>query len=115
MKDADIKERSPEDQQKIIQAYVKKIDIFDDSIDIENIVTVVGGGEGSRTPVQKHSHKVFSERSPSFKFSSSNAAEQAFDKVALLNLPLEPLSVSQMAARMFGAFSLPTGRGGQDV
>ena len=42
MKDADIKERSPEDQQKIIQAYVKKIDIFDDSIDIENIVTVVG-------------------------------------------------------------------------
>ena len=74
-----------------------------------------GGGEGSRTPVQKHSHKVFSERSPSFKFSVSNAAEQAFDKVVFFNLPLEPLSVSQMAARMFGAFSLPTGGGGQDV
>lgn len=61
MKDADIKERSPEDQQKIIQAYVKRIDIFDDSIDIENIVTVVGGGEGSRTPVRKSIHRSFSE------------------------------------------------------
>jgi site-specific DNA recombinase len=48
-KDADIKQRSPEDQKEIIQAYVKKIEVFENTINIENIVTFIGGGGGSRT------------------------------------------------------------------
>jgi len=66
-KDADIKERSPEDQKKIIQTYVKKIIIYEDKIETNTIVTFDGGGEENRTPVQKHYCIGLSERSRLFK------------------------------------------------
>ena len=69
-KDADIKEKSPEEQKQVIQTYIKKITVFDDSIIIDNIVTLNGGGEGNRTPVRKHIHKTFYECSHCFDFAA---------------------------------------------
>ena len=46
-KDADIKNKSPEEQKRIIQAYVKKVIVYENTIDIDTIVTFAGGGEGS--------------------------------------------------------------------
>lgn len=44
-KDADIKDKSLDEQKRIIQTYVKEVIVFDDYIDITTIVTFVGGGE----------------------------------------------------------------------
>ncbi|HOK68917.1 MAG TPA: recombinase family protein, partial [Bacillota bacterium] len=52
-KDSDIKNKSPEEQKRIIQAYVKKVIVYEDKIDIDTIVTFDGGGDGSRTRVRK--------------------------------------------------------------
>ena len=46
-KDADIKNKSPEEQKRIIQTYAKKITVYENTIDIDTIVTFAGGGEGS--------------------------------------------------------------------
>ncbi len=46
-KDADIRIKSPEEQKRIIQTYVKKITVYENTIDIDTIVTFAGGGEGS--------------------------------------------------------------------
>jgi len=60
-KDADIKNKSPEEQKRIIQTYVKKVIVYDNEINIDTIVDLNGGGEGSRTPVRKCIHTSFSE------------------------------------------------------
>ena len=41
-KDAGIKSKSPEMQKRIIQAYVLKIIVYEDKIDIDNSVTFAG-------------------------------------------------------------------------
>ncbi|UYO64369.1 recombinase family protein [Acetobacterium wieringae] len=41
LKDANIREKSPEDQKKIIQTYIERIDVYEDRIDIKNIVTLI--------------------------------------------------------------------------
>ena len=51
IKDRDIKNKSPENQKKIIQTYVEKVVIFNDHIDIHLIVTTNGADEGNRTLV----------------------------------------------------------------
>ncbi len=58
-KDADIRNKSLEEQKRIIQTYVKKVIVYENKIDIETIVDLNGGGEGSRTPVRNHIHKSF--------------------------------------------------------
>lgn len=65
-KDADIRNKSPEEQKRIIQAYVKKVIVYENTIDINTIVTFAGGGEGIRTPVRKHCHPGISEHSLCF-------------------------------------------------
>ncbi len=57
--DSDIKNKSPEDQKRIIQTYVRKIVVYDSHIDTDTIVSFDGGGEGSRTPVRNHILKNF--------------------------------------------------------
>jgi len=44
-KDSDIKNKSPEEQKRIIQTYVKKVIVYENTIDIDTIVTFAGGGE----------------------------------------------------------------------
>ena len=49
-----------------IKAYVKRIVAYQEKIVVEfqfPVVVLSGGGEGNRTPVQKHRHMAFSERS----------------------------------------------------
>lgn len=65
-KDKDIKNKSPEEQKRIFQAYIHKIIVYEDKFDIHTIVTFDGGGEGNRTPVRNHIHKNFSGCSPYF-------------------------------------------------
>ncbi len=67
-KDANIKNKSPEEQKRIIQAYVKKVIVYKNTIEINTIVTFAGGGEGSRTPVRKQTSKSLYERSLNFAF-----------------------------------------------
>lgn len=57
--DSDIKNKSPEDQKRIIQTYVVKVIVYNDRIDTYTIVDFDGGGEGSRTPVRNHILKNF--------------------------------------------------------
>ena len=57
--DSDIKNKSPEDQKRIIQTYVVKVVVYKDRIDTYTIVDFDGGGEGSRTPVRNHILKNF--------------------------------------------------------
>lgn len=52
--DADIHNKSPEDQKRIIRTYVVKVVVYNDRIDTHTIVDFDGGGEGSRTPVRNH-------------------------------------------------------------
>lgn len=44
-KDSDIKEKSLEDQKKLIQTYVKKVIVSEDSIIVYTIVNLIGGGD----------------------------------------------------------------------
>ena len=60
-KDADIKNMSLGEQKRIVQAYVKEVVVYDDTVIINTIVTFVGGGEGSRTPVRRPTSKSFYE------------------------------------------------------
>ena len=43
-KDADIKNKSLEEQKRIIQTYVKKVVVYENTIDVATIVTLDGGG-----------------------------------------------------------------------
>ncbi len=63
LKDAGIKNKSPNEQKRIIQAYVKKVTFPDNELKILLIVDIDGGGEGSRTPVRRHTHESISGRS----------------------------------------------------
>jgi len=83
-KDADIKNKSPEEQKRIIQAYVKKVIVYDDKVDIDTIVTFDGGGEGNRTPVRKSVNTAFSGCIMSFKFPLQAAGIQAACPVSRL-------------------------------
>ncbi len=59
-KDADIRNKSPEEQKRIIRDYVNKIIVYEDKIEIDKIVTFDGGGDENRTRVRNHIHKSFS-------------------------------------------------------
>lgn len=59
-KDAGIKNKSPEDQKHIIQAYIKKVVVYEDKIEIDKIVDLNGGGGGCRTRVRKRIRESFS-------------------------------------------------------
>ena len=48
---ADLKSKNPDDQRKVIQAYVKDVVVFENEVEINTIVTFDGGGDGSRTRV----------------------------------------------------------------
>jgi len=62
-KDAGITNKSPEEQKRIIQAYVQKVIVYDDYLD--------GGGGGSRTHVRRYITKSFSECSHWFSIPST--------------------------------------------
>ncbi len=49
----------------------KKIIVYDDKVDIDTIVTFVGGGEGNRTPVRRCFGESVSERSQCFAIPST--------------------------------------------
>ena len=51
LKDKDIKNKSIEEQKRILNAYVQKVTIFENTIDIDTIVTFDGGGEPYREKV----------------------------------------------------------------
>lgn len=53
LKDSNIKNKSLEEQRLIIQTYVSKIIVNENTIVINTIVGFNGGGEGNRTPVRK--------------------------------------------------------------
>jgi site-specific DNA recombinase len=65
-KDKDIKNKSPEEQKRIIRAYVKKVIVYPDHLDIISEVDTKTGAEGNRTPVRKPIHCSFSHYSQSF-------------------------------------------------
>jgi hypothetical protein len=70
-KDADIKNKSLEEQKRIIQAYVKKVIVYENTIDINTIVNFAGGGERSRTAVRRYISESISERSQYFNIPSA--------------------------------------------
>lgn len=61
-KDRDLKNKKPEDLKLVIQAYIEKVVVFNDTIDIHSIVDMNGGDGESRTRVQNQFHAAFSER-----------------------------------------------------
>ena len=62
-KDMNIKEKSEDEQKRIIQTYVKKVIVYDDSVDVSSQVDMTDGAEGNRTPVRKPIHYNFSHYS----------------------------------------------------
>ena len=62
LKDADIRNKSPEEQKRIIQTYVKKVIVYENTIDIDTIVTFAGGGEPyqfkSTININQYRHKI---------------------------------------------------------
>ena len=71
-KNKDLKQISLDEQKKVIQTYVRKVLVFDDTIDIKYIVDVdtTGGGGGNRTRVRKLSHRSIYECSSGFSVAS---------------------------------------------
>ncbi len=67
-KNKGLKQKSLDEQKKVIQTYVRKVLVFDDTIDIKYIVDVdtTGGGGGNRTRVRKLSHRSIYECSSGF-------------------------------------------------
>ena len=65
-----IKQKSADDLRRFISYYVSRIEVGKDDITVvlsfDTIVSLVGGGEGNRTPVRKPLDTAFSECSPSF-------------------------------------------------
>ncbi|MDU1231826.1 MAG: recombinase family protein [Clostridium sp.] len=52
-KDSDIKEKTPQQQKKVVQNYIKKVTIYDDEVITDTIVTCLGIGEAYRTRIHK--------------------------------------------------------------
>lgn len=66
----DINEKSANDLKVIINTYIESVQVYDDRVIINLIISFVhinGGGEGYRTPVRKQLNLSFSECSLSFK------------------------------------------------
>ena len=65
-----IKQKSADDLRRFISYYVSRIEVGKDDITVvlsfDTIVSLVGGGEGNRTPVRKPLDTAFSECSRSF-------------------------------------------------
>ena len=76
-----IKAKKPEELRRFISFYVSKIEIGKDDIKVvlsfRNIVLLLGGGEESRTPVQKPIRTGISERRHLFTFPYPDAKCQA--------------------------------------
>jgi len=76
-----IKQKSVDDLRRLISFYVSRIEIGKDDISVilsfTNIVLLVGGAEGNRTPVRKLVRGAFSERSLSLRFPTEYAERQA--------------------------------------
>lgn len=70
-KDADIKNKSQEEQKRIIQAYVKRVIVYEDKLDIDKIVDLSGGGGGNRTRVRNRIHRSISGCSSCFDIPSA--------------------------------------------
>jgi len=91
MRDMNLKEKSLEEQKRIIQTYVQKVIVFggdndsDNKMEIHSIVDFSGGGEGNRTPVRKHFTTSFSECSHCFSISSPAAPN---DRLCLRPVPI---------------------------
>lgn len=71
-KDINIKEKSPEEQKRIIKTYVQKVLVFPDYIEIYTDRGLIDGAEGNRTPVRKPIHCRFSHHSQLFDIPSIN-------------------------------------------
>ncbi len=50
-KDSDIKEKTPQQQKKVVQNYIKKVTIYDDEVITDTIVTCLGIGESYQTRI----------------------------------------------------------------
>jgi site-specific DNA recombinase len=87
-KDADIKNKSPEEQKRIIQAHVKKVIVYEKTIDINKIVDLNGGGGGNRTRVRRQSHRSLYERSSGFSFRRTASPEQDAAPAISLKFPV---------------------------
>lgn len=61
-KDANIKEKSPDEQKRIIQAHVQKIIVYENEIEIYQILNIAGGGEPYLTifkkDIERYRHTV---------------------------------------------------------
>jgi len=88
-KDADIKNKSPEEQKRIIQAYVKKVIVYDDKVDIDTIVTFAGGGGGNRTRVRRPSYRNFYRLSSGFVSRGSGFPERNPEAASPVAFPLK--------------------------
>lgn len=62
-KDADIRDKSPAEQKRIIQTCIKKIIVYKNTIDIEMIVDLTGGDDGIRTHDPLVANEVLSQLS----------------------------------------------------
>ncbi|OHW62206.1 hypothetical protein EUAN_12750 [Andreesenia angusta] len=91
-KDTDIKNKSLNDQKKIIQTYVNRIIVCDNDITVDTIVTFAGGGGGSRTHVRKCFTRNFSECSHCFKVSPSQTPN---DRIPVRLSPISLLEVGE--------------------
>jgi site-specific DNA recombinase len=68
--DIHIKEKSPEEQKRIIKTYINKVLIYPDYIEIYADRGLSYGAEGNRTPVRKPIHCSISHHSQSFNIPS---------------------------------------------
>jgi site-specific DNA recombinase len=110
-KDADIKNKSLEEQKRIIQTYVKKVVVYENTIDVATIVTLDGGGGGSRTRVRRPSHKSIYGCSPDFYFRSLVSSEQDATPLSPFSFPgLKQESSSSRVACCYDAHSFPAGQ-----
>lgn len=50
-KDMDIKDKNPEEQKRIFQTYVKKVVVYDDKIETDTIVSLLGVPDRNRTRI----------------------------------------------------------------
>lgn len=65
-KDTDIKEKSLEEQKKLIQTYVKKVVVSEKAIIVHTIVSLIGGGEPKQfdftIDIEKYRHTKFKDK-----------------------------------------------------
>jgi site-specific DNA recombinase len=68
--DMNIKNKSLNDQQRIIKTYIKKVVVYPTYVEIYSEVDTKSGAEGNRTPVRKPIHCSISHHSQSFNIPS---------------------------------------------